>query len=1011
MYRFVAATRCVFLVRTGAAMEAKSHSPVQEDRFSIVERVARIVSNVRGAKPDYARLAAELAPAIPFDLFGVVLLRHDRQAARVTVCVREGERWVARYHQLPLADSMLERVLAGEGAAQDEQFAASLSAEAAGEGMPVREMQAQSYPTGLDGAPAECGDALSGNPQLRATLIAPLSVGGRVLGTLELGSTDRLAYADASRLRVIHAVVQVLAAAIESAQVGGSVEIQDRQRQELQKVSSALTSKMDLPTILNRIVDGIAKSLNVASAIVMLDRATGKLRLDAQHGMKADHLQSIVRRKQALSDASIIGATLRRQQPMVSNDIAQDADFTASHVLASELGMRSVFSYPLVAGSTVFGALLLLSSEPGGFTPLKVDILSLFASQAMIAIHQGMLLEATNQRQRFQDAIDELERAFQRASSREDELTLLKMMREETERDFGISLGSLLHFMSEHLLTRGERDIQTIFYESETAEDMDEPVYSSRNEYEDTAHALARQLQEKLAIRASKRTKQEGEEDEEVLSREQDAAALMRAAEAALNRAGLLVDAGAALTAVFDPALMLEMGATSAIPQLYEQVTRDMQDPWFIVDLFGQCIYMNPAAEALCGMRLDLERVGSLAMGMPYFVADGERALPYESLPLLRDALGRLLPRVRNEGEVLAYLQEFERPDMLGKQGSQSLHLSGENQEGVPKLNPLPTDSLRCVIAAEPLSHGQDVPYGLGMLDNRLQWMASDAPGMRGFTGRSMTLDNAPSDRHYQFMRYTLYDQHNELISHALQIHEITEQVRDERNKSALLSSVSHDLRTPLTAIKAAVSGLLQPGVEWDEKTRYEMLVDIDAEADHLHSLINSMVEMSRIEMGALALEKEWCDLVEIVHNTVAHISRALAGYHIRTEFEPDLPLVNVDYLQLKRVFYNLLENAARHSPREEGILISASTVTLDSGEGYAERPPRYIRVSVSDRGVGIAEDERERVFKSFYSLDGHTGLGLAICRGIIEAHQGRIWVESTPGGGACFIFVLPVSS
>src|SRR5579871_4462067 len=92
-------------------MEAKSQVPVQEDRFSIVERVARIVSNVRGAKPDYARLAAELSPAIPFDLFGIVLLRHDRQAARVTVCAREGEQWVSRYHQLPLSDSMLERVL------------------------------------------------------------------------------------------------------------------------------------------------------------------------------------------------------------------------------------------------------------------------------------------------------------------------------------------------------------------------------------------------------------------------------------------------------------------------------------------------------------------------------------------------------------------------------------------------------------------------------------------------------------------------------------------------------------------------------------------------------------------------------------------------------------------------------------------------------------------------------------------------------------------------------------
>jgi len=245
-----------------------------------------------------------------------------------------------------------------------------------------------------------------------------------------------------------------------------------------------------------------------------------------------------------------------------------------------------------------------------------------------------------------------------------------------------------------------------------------------------------------------------------------------------------------------------------------------------------------------------------------------------------------------------------------------------------------------------------------------------------------------------------------------LQIHDITEQVRDEKNKSALLSSVSHDLRTPLTSIKAAVSGLLQPGVEWDEKTRREMLEDIDAEADHLNVLINSMVEMSRIEMGALALEKEWSDLVEIVHSSLSRFEHAFQGYHVRTEFQPSLPLIQVDYLQLKRVFYNLLENAVRHTTKESGILITAQTVAWEMpGDTVPVDAPRYLRVQVIDHGNGVPEEERERIFKSFYSLDGHTGLGLAICRGIIEAHHGRIWVESATGGGACFVFVLPISS
>lgn len=983
-------------------MEAKSQVSVQEDRFSIVERVARIVSNVRGAKPDYARLAAELSPAIPFDLFGIVLLRHDRQAARVTVCAREGEQWVSRYHQLPLSDSMLERVLEAASSANSIEDQAD----------EARELSVRTYPNGLDGPPVECGDALSGNPQLRAALIAPLYVDGRVLGTLELGSADIAAYANESRLRIIQAVVQVLAAAIESAQVGGSVEIQDRQRQELQKVSVALASKMDLPTILNRVVDGIAKSLNVASAIVMLDRASGKLRLDAQHGLKAEHLQSMVQRKQALSDSSIIGATLRRQQPLVSNDIAQDERYPTSHALAAELGMRSVFSYPLAVGSTVFGALLLLSPEPGGFTPLKVDILSLFASQAMIAIHQGMLLESLRERQRFQDAIDQLNRAFQQVSSNEDELALFKKMSEVTQRDLGISFSSLLHFMSEHLLTRSERDIQAIFHEEDIEEEVEEQVVVSQDDYEVAANALVRQLQREIIARPRKRAIHMGDERDQALPHEQDAAMLMHTAEVALARAGLLSDAGAALTAAFDPRLMFERSAASAIPQLYEQVTRDMQDPWFIVDLHGQCIYMNPAAEAFCGMRLDLERAGNMLLGEPFFTDDGSPPQPQRTLPQLRETLDRILPRVRNDSEALAYLQEFERPDILEKHGAEALQLLVEDHGHAPKLSPLPTNSLRCVIAAEPVARNYNLLGSeLGRPDTGLLARKSEAAGTFSYSGRSLTLDNAPSDRHYQFMRYALYDQHNELIAHALQIHEITEQVRDERNKSALLSSVSHDLRTPLTAIKAAVSGLLQPDVEWDEQTRHEMLVDIDAEADHLHSLINSMVEMSRIEMGALALEKEWCDLVEIVHNTISHISRVLVGRTIRTDFEPNLPLAHVDYLQLKRVFYNLLENAARHSARQDAILISAHTIPFDSSEDHAERAPRYIRVAVVDHGNGIPEEERERVFKSFYSPDGQTGLGLAICRGIIEAHSGRIWVESTPGGGASFVFVLPVSS
>ena len=114
--------------------------------------------------------------------------------------------------------------------------------------------------------------------------------------------------------------------------------------------------------------------------------------------------------------------------------------------------------------------------------------------------------------------------------------------------------------------------------------------------------------------------------------------------------------------------------------------------------------------------------------------------------------------------------------------------------------------------------------------------------------------------------------------------------MRDEKNRSALLSSVSHDLRTPLTTIKAAVTGLLQTGVIWDEQDRRAMLEDIDSETDHLTVLINALVELSRIEMGALILEKEWCDIIEIVHGALPKLHRVLANRPVRTQFNHRYP-------------------------------------------------------------------------------------------------------------------------
>jgi signal transduction histidine kinase/GAF domain-containing protein len=883
-------------------MEAKAQTPTLKES-TIVERVARIVSSVRGVNPDYTRLAAELEPAIPFDVFGVILLRHDRQAVRVTVCQRDGSTWLAQYHQHPLVDSKLAQIL------------------------PSPSTVVSNYPNGLDGPPALCGDALSNAHQLHSTLIAPLIVGDRVLGTLELGSTLLDTYADPTLQRLIDAVVRVLAAAIESAQVGGSAEIQDRQRQALKDVSSALTSKVDLSTILDQIVVGVATALHVASAILIYDQREGRLHVAAQSGLNPLVLRKIAAGKGATSEQSIIGYTLRRRQPLFSNDISTDERFPLSRAFSAELGIHSFFSYPLVTGTTVYGALLLCSSEAGGFTPLKADILSLFASQATIAIHNGMLLASAHQRSRFQQAIEQLEQAYQQNT---DEQEVLARVRHESEHTFGVSFTSLLHFISDHLLTRSERDLHAVFHPVSASPESEPPLSPSLDALLSEEYLPQASPAEEY-LHSFHQNKSPSHDDGVVL--------LTQTAEAALARAEVLSELGRLFT---------QLNLSS----------EQRKDAWFVVDLLGICIYMNPSADAFCGMRLGTATESTL-----------------------EDMFTDLLPRIRNADEVRTYLHDLSHGNVFRQ-------------------------DMRCVLAIEPL-HGRP-----GSAASHYPTFAADVESLLAGLQPSRTslrLESAPSDYHYRLSHYPLVNQRGLHIAHVLQVHDVTEQVRDEKNKSALLSSVSHDLRTPLTTIKAAVTGLLQEGVAWDEQTRREILEDIDTETEHLSILINSLVEMSRIEMGALVLDKEWCDALEILHGALARLERARAGRSIRTIIQPNLPLIYADHVQLERVFYNLIENAIRHSPDHAEILVSLDIVD----ESTTEAPLQSLRARIIDSGNGIMIHERDHIFKTFYGLNLRgNGLALAICRGIIEAHHGHIGVEAAPGNaGSCFFFTLPIHS
>lgn len=222
-----------------------------------------------------------------------------------------------------------------------------------------------------------------------------------------------------------------------------------------------------------------------------------------------------------------------------------------------------------------------------------------------------------------------------------------------------------------------------------------------------------------------------------------------------------------------------------------------------------------------------------------------------------------------------------------------------------------------------------------------------------------------------------------------------------ERMRNAILSSVSHDLRTPLATITGAASSLAEERGELDPAARRELSRSIYREADRLDRLLKNLLDMMRIEAGAVQLTKEWHPVDEVVGPALARLEGRLRDHTVNTAFPADLPLVLVDGVLLEQVVVNLVENAAKYAPPGSAIDLSASA------------SDREVIVEVADRGPGIPPGEEARIFDKFYrakpAREGGVGLGLTICRGIIEAHGGRIWAENRSGGGALFRFSIPL--
>lgn len=222
-----------------------------------------------------------------------------------------------------------------------------------------------------------------------------------------------------------------------------------------------------------------------------------------------------------------------------------------------------------------------------------------------------------------------------------------------------------------------------------------------------------------------------------------------------------------------------------------------------------------------------------------------------------------------------------------------------------------------------------------------------------------------------------------------------------EKLQSALLNSISHDLRTPLASITGVLDSLRMDDGFLDAETRRELAETAYGEAERLNRLVGNLLDMSRLESGSIRISPQPCDVQDVIGAALNATSARLEGHPVEVVIPPDLPMVTIDYVLINQVLINLLDNAAKYSPESGPIRISAAR----QGDG--------LRIAIEDSGPGIPEEDLQRIFEKFYRVKRFenvvgTGLGLSICKGIVEVHGGKIWAENRPDGGLRLAFTLP---
>jgi two-component system sensor histidine kinase KdpD len=223
-----------------------------------------------------------------------------------------------------------------------------------------------------------------------------------------------------------------------------------------------------------------------------------------------------------------------------------------------------------------------------------------------------------------------------------------------------------------------------------------------------------------------------------------------------------------------------------------------------------------------------------------------------------------------------------------------------------------------------------------------------------------------------------------------------------ERLRTALFDSLSHDLRTPLASIIGAVTSILEGEGFFSPEASHDLLQTIKQGALRMNRFVGNLLDMAKLESGLIRLNKDWCDIREIIGVAVRDMKDPLRDRPLKVEVSSDLPLVKADFVVLEQVLVNLLDNAIKYSDAGSEICISAS------------HDNKHVKVTVTDSGQGISTEDLDHIFDKFYRLKSPrqvsgTGLGLAICKGLIETHQGSIWASNNPSGGLDVSFILPL--